>query len=133
MQVSKKSFEFILTISILSLVLTVGLYAYLGTFSRYYADDYCEAVRIASSSSPFNAVFERYTSDNWPRATMRYSNLLFVGFSEMLGTNAMQITTSMIALLWGASLILAFREVRSVFIKNWPIQRDLFFGGLIAF
>ena len=62
-------FRSILGISVLVLLIAAGLYAYLGTFSRYGGDDYCEAAQIRTSS-PLAAAFNRYFSEYWPRATM---------------------------------------------------------------
>jgi len=104
----------------------VGFYSYLGIYSRYLADDYCEAVRVYRSS-PVGAVVERYAAGDW-RAANRYSNLLFVGFSEMLGPNNMQITISSMILLWAAGLVWSVHEFRKLLGIRWVNPMDWFLG-----
>jgi len=125
-------FRSILGISVLVLLIAAGLYAYLGTFSRYGGDDYCEAAQIRTSS-PLAAAFNRYFSEYWPRATMRYSNLLFVGLSESLGRYNMQITMPLMVLLWFAGCVWSFHELRMLLRVNWSLGIDLFLGLTFGF
>jgi len=116
-----------------ALWLAIGVYIYLGSYSRYMADDYCETMRVTTAANPVAAVIERYTSDNWPRASMRYSNLLLTGISEELGRYRMQITMPVMILFWAVGLTLCVRAVRKLFAISIPIQADWFAGGLLAF
>jgi len=125
-------FRYVMGICTFAVLVSIGLYAYLGAFSRYLGDDYCEAM-LFKDSSPVSAVIERYTAGNWPRATMRYSNLLFEGFSELLGKNAMQITITSMSLLWIIGLIYGIHEIRKFLKVNWPLQLDFFLGILLVF
>ncbi|MGE5379080.1 MAG: hypothetical protein ACM3XO_28815 [Bacteroidota bacterium] len=125
-------FRYILGLAVLVLVFAAGMYAYLGTFSRYGGDDYCEAALIRTSS-PIAAVFERYFGADWPRATMRYSNLLFVGFSESLGRYNMQITIPLMILLWFAGCIWLTHEIRKISRVQWDFLVDLFLGLTFGF
>jgi len=125
-------FHYVLGVCTFALLAVIGLYAYLGAFSRYLGDDYCEAM-LFKDASPVSAVIERYTTGNWPRATMRYSNLLFEGFSELLGKNSMPITITFTAALWVIGLIYAIHELRKSLKINWPFQMDLFLGILLVF
>ena len=93
----KKIFRYTLVTCLIAMLIAIGMYAYLGIFSRYLADDYCEAVRV-NNASPVDAVFDRYV-EGATRASNRYSNLLFVGISEMLGNNSMQVTIVSMILL----------------------------------
>ena len=104
-------FRYVIGACAFAMLAAIVMYAYLGTFSRYLSDDYCEAVRF-ENSSPVAAVIERYTAENWPRATMRYSNLLFIGFSELMGKNNMPITITSMVLLWVANLVWCVYEIR---------------------
>ena len=60
-----------------SMTIAVGLFAYLGTFTRYLADDYCEAV--AARNGLIQSLIQRYQT-----VSDRYSNLLFTGLLEFL-------------------------------------------------
>lgn len=125
-------FRYIVGAGVLSLLLAAGLYAYLGSFSRYGGDDYCEAARIRQSS-PFAAVFERYFFEDWPRATMRYSNLLFVGFSELLGSYSMPVTMASMVVLWFAGTVWGTYELRKLLNIHWDFLLDLFVGLTFGF
>lgn len=125
-------FRYAMSACAVAMLIAIGMYAYLGTFSRYLADDYCEAVRVIESS-PIAAVVERYTAENWPRATIRFSNLLFVGFSEQLGKNNMPITIFSMIFLWAAGLIWSVRELRKFLKIDWYFQTDLFVGAALGF
>lgn len=125
-------FRYVIGACAFSMLAAIVMYAYLGTFSRYLSDDYCEAVRF-KDSSPVAAVIERYTSENWPRATMRYSNLLLIGFSELMGKNNMPITIAAMVLLWAANLAWCVHETRKYFKIDWFYQIDIFLGTTLGF
>lgn len=127
-----KLFNYILGIGCFALAIAIGVYSYLGSFSRYISDDYCEAVRV-NSSSPLNAVMERYTSENWPRPTVRYSNLFFVGVSELFGPESMPGTISIMPVLWSVGLVWSVYELRKLLRIDWSFLVDLFFGLSLAF
>jgi len=125
-------FRYVIGACAFAMLAAIGMYVYLGTFSRYLSDDYCEAVRF-ENSSPVAAVIERYTSENWPRATMRYSNLLLIGFSELMGKNNMPITIASMVLLWAANLVWCVHEIRKYLNINWFYQIDVFLGTTLGF
>ena len=127
----KKLFRYILTICIFAMFVTIGAYAYLGSFSRYRADDYCEAVSVREHS-PINAVIDRYSTGAW-RAANRYSNLFFVGVGEMLGSNNMQITIVAMLLLWVVGLSWSTYEIRKFVKIDWLTSLDIFWGTTLGF
>src|SRR5688572_31569501 len=109
----------------------VCMYVALGTFSRYLSDDFCETV-LVKDASPFGAVIDRYAEGQW-RAANRYSNLLFVGFSEWLGSNNVQITTPLMIFLWMVGMVWALYEIRKLVGISWLTEIDLFLGISLAF
>ena len=119
-------FKYMIWLCALAMLSVIGVYSYLGTYSRYLADDYCEAVRI-NRSSPVSAVVDRYMAGDW-RAANRYSNLLFVGFSEMLGPKNMQITIASMVLLWAIGLTWSVHEFRKYLGIHWANPMDWFLG-----
>lgn len=123
--------RYVMSISVLALLSVTLIYVYLGTFSRYIADDYCEAVRV-TSTSPVHAVLDRYSVGAW-RAANRYSNLLFVGISESLGENNMPLAIASMSLLWLVGLTWCAREIRKLLEMDWGIQSDLFIGLAFGF
>ena len=123
--------QYLFTLSSAAMSIGVGMYVYLGVFTRPLADDYCETLHVTGGSL-LEAVFERYSIGAW-RAANRYSNILFVGFSENLGDNAYQITTASMILLWTAGLVWCVYEFRRFLKLNWGFQNDLFFGASLSF
>ncbi|MBI2332167.1 MAG: hypothetical protein HYU84_08425 [Chloroflexi bacterium] len=127
----KPVFRAVLLVAVLVMLVTVGMYAYLGSFSRYIADDYCEAVRV-TTVSPFQAAFNRY-SDGSFRSANRYSNILFVGFSEILRPNSIPITIVLMIVLWTIGLSWLVHEIRKFAAVEWTRLMDVFLGSTIAF
>lgn len=127
----KKIFRYTLVTCLIAMLIAIGMYAYLGIFSRYLADDYCEAVRV-NNASPVDAVFDRYV-EGATRASNRYSNLLFVGISEMLGNNSMQVTIVSMILLWVAGLSWCVHEIRRYMKIDWFLPLDIFWGTTFGF
>lgn len=120
-----------LWVSVLAMLVAMAVYAYLGSFSRYIADDYCEAVRV-TTVSPIQAVLDRY-SDGAFRSANRYSNILFVGFSEMLGQNSIPVTMVLMVVLWTLGLSWLVHETRKITGIEWSPLVDIFLGGMLAF
>lgn len=128
----KKPFQLIALLYIVGSLLFLAAVAYLGTFSRYMADDYCEAVSIRSSS-PLEAVTTRYEDGEW-RGANRYSNLLFAGVLEsLLGLRSVAIILPLMVILWGVGLVNLVRQVRKLAGIKWHILVDVFFGALLAY
>ncbi|MEP7134749.1 MAG: DUF6056 family protein [Chloroflexota bacterium] len=127
----KKAFRYVLVICLVAMLAAISMYAYLGLFSRYLADDYCEAASV-NGSSPIKAVFDRYSAGAF-RASNRYSNLLFVGVSEKLGHHNMQITIVSMVLLWASGLTWCIHELRRYLRIDWFLPLDLFLGVTIGF
>lgn len=127
----KKNFRYILMTCLAAMLITIGMYAYLGTFSRYLADDYCETVSVIKDS-PIEAVVVRYSAGEW-RAANRYSNLLFVGIGEMLGRNNMQIMIVSMTLLWVVGLSWSAHEIRRFLNIDWFLSLDIFWGATLGF
>ncbi|MFN8400450.1 MAG: DUF6056 family protein [Anaerolineales bacterium] len=117
----------------IALWMTIGLYAFMGIYSRYLADDYCEAMRVSEASSPLAATIQRYMTPGWPRETMRYSNILFVGISELLGKYSMQLTIPLLIVLWGVGLTWLLHEVRLFFDLKISLREELFLSSLLVF
>ncbi|MDP1601779.1 MAG: hypothetical protein Q8M03_00770, partial [Legionella sp.] len=124
-------FRYIMWTCVLAMLSVALVYTYLGAFSYYLADDYCEAVRV-TESSPIKAVIERYSIGAW-RAANRYSNLLFVGIGESFGKNNMPISIIPMIVLWFCGLIWIVHELRNFFRIDWAFQIDLFGGLMFGF
>jgi hypothetical protein len=115
---------------IVSIVFLLAI-AYLGTFTRLMADDYCESFMVTDDSI-LGAVLDRYTHGRW-RAANRISNLMFVGFFELLGPHNVQIIPPLMIILWAIGLVWVVYEIRKLAKLSWPMYVDLFLGLLLAF
>jgi hypothetical protein len=117
MQLNSQSFyKILVSISIASFLFAIAMYMKLGTYSYYLADDYCEAVRV-NQSTPIQAVIERYSDGAW-RAASRYSNITFVGFSELLGENSIPITTVLMIVFYTTGLCWSVSETRKLLFRH---------------
>ena len=125
-------FRYVMGLCIFAMLATIGLYAYLGTFSRYLGDDYCETM-VFKNSSLISAVLNRYEDGQW-RAANRYSNLLFVGVAESLfGSQNIKIIPVVFILLWGIGSVYLVQQARKLAGIQWRISVDIFLGAALAF
>ncbi len=125
-------FRLSVLLNVAAMLAYLAAVAYLGTFTRYMSDDYCEAVSTRASS-PLAAVITRYEDGDW-RAANRYSNLLFVGVMEsMLGWRNIEIIPAVMVILWGLGLVVLARQSRKLAGIEWPVLMDIFLGALLAF
>jgi hypothetical protein len=109
-----------------SVLIALGMFAYLGTFTRFLADDYCETANVASGVIP--ALIKRYTT-----ASDRYSNLLFIGLSELVFPRNVQVVPVVMLALWTAAMTWLVREARQLAGQSWPFAADALLGCLMAF
>ncbi|MCL4528959.1 MAG: DUF6056 family protein [Chloroflexi bacterium] len=117
----------VMAAGITALLAALGSFAYLGTFTRYLADDYCETV-MANSGSLINALIVRYQN-----VSDRYSNLLFDALSEFLFPRQIQIMPVVMIVLWTAALIWLVREIKLFSGLQWPFAVDVFLGASLSF
>ena len=129
---SKKIFAAAVFVHIAGAVFFLAAVAYLGAFTRYMADDYCESY-TTQTYSPLTAVVSRYQEGSW-RAANRYSNLLFVGVMEsLLGWSNIEIVPVGMIILWAAGLVALSRQARKLAGWDWDFRMDAFLGVLLAF
>lgn len=110
-----------------AMILTIGMFAYLGTFTRYLADDYCDTV-LTTGGSVLSSLFDRYMT-----VSDRFSNLLFAGLTEIILPHQIQIVPVVMIVLWTLALMWLVREVRWMtgFRGSW--LSDIFLGTMLAF
>jgi len=124
-------FRIVILLNVTAALVFLGATAYLGTFSRYIADDYCESYSVAHDS-PVGAVINRYMNGQW-RASNRFTNLLFVGFADKLIPDNIATLPSLMFILWVIGLVWAIYEGRTLVGMRWPILIDFCLGTLLAF
>jgi len=117
--------------SMVAQLFALGVLAYLGTFTRYLADDYCEMI-IVRNRPLLAAVFENYM-DGRIRAANRFSHLLLVGWSDMLGTHNVQIIPGLMILVWLIGLAWTIHEVRKLVGIQQSTMLDWFLAITLVF
>lgn len=119
--------------SVIAGLFALGAIAYLGTFTRYMADDYCESNEVSKFSSPMDAVVNRYLEGGW-RAANRYSNLLFVGLADVvIGESNVQILPVLMLFLWVISATWVAYEIRRLAGREGSILVDCFLAASLIF
>ncbi len=109
----------------------IGMQAYLGTFNRYIADDYCESVQVRDDTV-LTAVVKRYVNGT-VRSSDRYSNLMFVGISQMLGKYNTQILPALMLIIWLLGLTWSGNQFRKLMEFRLPPIFDLLVATSITF
>jgi hypothetical protein len=91
-------FNLIIILGVIALLITLGVYAYLGFFSRYWADDYC-----------FSALVKNYgliggLKENYLSWSNRYTAFLLSAIGDQLGFMNVQFFPGMMIILLAAAI-----------------------------
>jgi hypothetical protein len=112
----------------LMMAAALAICAYLGTFSRYLADDYCHTSFLVTSNNIFQATIKNYIG--W---SDRYSNLFLIQFIDWGGTRGTQWMSTAALVLWVCGLTwLASEFGRSIELK-WNPGNNVWVAGLLIF
>jgi hypothetical protein len=90
--------DLLLAIGILTFGMALILYAYLGFFSRYYADDFCLTGGFLASGF-WKSQIDLYTS--W---SPRFAGTFLLNLSEFFGRSSIQAWTALVVVLWVLAL-----------------------------
>jgi hypothetical protein len=102
--------------------------AYLGTFSRLLADDYCHNNFILYSNNLIQATITSYNT--W---SDRYSNLLLIQFIEWGGNVGQQLMSAVAILLWLGGLTWLVSEIGKSIHLQWRSLINSWIAGLVIF
>ena len=114
-------------LGVVSMTVALGLFAYLGTFTRYLADDYCDTVTV-NSGPILPTLIQQYETN-----TDRFSNLLFVALSEFLFPHHVEILPVLVIFLWTAALTWLIYETHQTIGWQWHFFLDFFLAAALAF
>lgn len=115
-------------IGILTTLSTLALYAYLGTFSRYVSDDYCLSAFFLTDDF-LNAMIQRYFV-----SSSRYTNILFIGFSDKLfGWYNVAILPALMLSLFVLGMSLFLKEISQMLPWRWSRGMIFFLSLLLVF
>jgi ABC-type multidrug transport system fused ATPase/permease subunit len=105
------------------------IYSYQGWFTRYMADDYCNAVLFSKDAA--GGLVDRYLTGFGGN---RYSNIWLVGISEFLGgLKSIPYLPVIHIMLWVAGLIWVMTEVKKLLKADWSFAMTAFWGLSIGF
>ncbi len=112
-----------LTFHLLTLFIGIGLFAYMGYFSRFIADDYCFAIELRKATI-WHPLISRYLT-----LSDRYTNILFFDFAiRIAGMSGMRFFPAALIGLWTLSMIALLLTLRpswdpwtSIFLATWVI------------
>lgn len=106
MSLTKKNgwVSFLFFIGALSACVPLAVYAWLGTFSRYLADDYCASTYLYASQNIVEATLRAYSL--WGNS---YSRLMFSQLIELGGVNGIRVMAGVELVIW--ALLLAWMLV----------------------
>lgn len=121
-------FHWVLFLGIFTAFLGLALYAYLGVFSRYGSDDYCNTSFFLSGDLPGQMI------DRYLHFTNRFSNILFIGVAEKIfGWYNVAILPALMIALFVLGTYLFLKKIKQVVALNMEPAMILFLSVLVVF
>lgn len=117
-----------LVLGIITTLIGLGLFAYLGTFSRYTSDDYCLSAFFLNDNLIDEMTRRYYVSSS------RYTNILFIGLVDLLfGWYNVAILPVLMLALFVFGLFLFLREIERMLGLRWHTWMIFFLAASVAF
>jgi len=125
----EQSFGIVALLGILTTLLALGLFSYLGSFSRYGGDDYCLSAFFFQKGGFWASMVERYV-----HSSSRYTNILFIGFvDKLLGWYNVAILPPLMIALFVFGFYLFLNEIMKFVPLAWNRFASLFIAALIVY
>jgi hypothetical protein len=121
-------FQIIAVMNVLAVMFILSIYAYIGVFSRYQADDYCNNNFLLKSESIFGAVLDAYNT--WLNS---YSILVVLQLVEWTGQWGIRLVAAFTILVWVAGLTWLFSEIAKAVRLRLGFWVNLWLAGLVVF
>jgi len=119
--------DLLLAIGIITFGMALFLYAYLGFFSRYYADDFCLTGGLLTSGF-WKSQISLYTS--W---SPRFARTFLINLSEYFGRSAIQAWTTLVVVLWTSALTWAIVQASRLTRLKVPAGLALLLAEVMVF
>ena len=117
-----------LFLGIFTSLVALGLYAYLGMFSRYGSDDYCLSAFFLQENL-FEAMIRRYFE-----ASSRYTNILFIGLVDNLfGWYNVAVLPALMLVLFVLGLYLFLKMIVEMMSLGWSRSFILFLSLAVVY
>jgi hypothetical protein len=120
-------FTFVLSVGMLTLGISLLAYAYLGIFSRYYADDYCMTGLFLANGFPKALVILYQTWSN------RYAGMILVSLSELFGRSAIRSWTILTLVIWVPVLAWTFLQVSRFMRHSFSRWFSLILAAILVY
>ncbi len=120
--------NFGLFFTLLSGTLAVLFLMYIGTFTRYWADDFCFAVTLETAPNIFVAVWNSYSV--WSN---RYTNILLAGLLTMFGRGSILYAPALMIGLMAAASFLAIEQANQLFKSHLSRLTSAVLAVLLVF
>lgn len=120
--------EVILTLFTISVLIALLTYAYMGTFTRYWADDFCFTQYLKAPNNLLSATLDLYNT--WSN---RYTTLILVGISEWFGLKAISYLPAAMIVLWVTGLTILFNQIKAAFKLPRHLLSSLLAALVLAF
>jgi hypothetical protein len=125
MSSSKKTLTYLAWFGVIAAAAVLAVYAYLGFFSRYMADDYCLLVDLR---------FGDILTNSWNKYLLksnRFSNLFVLGFWELFPKN-IAFVPALHIILWVFGLYWLFTEVNKLSSLKLELPIRIFAAEILA-
>ena len=122
-----KKTDILLKINIVSLATALALYAYLGIFSRYLADDYCHSGLLKTYG------FWQALPIHYLTFSNRYMILVVPYITDLFGVRGQSYLPGVMIILWLGALYWLLNEIRHLLPITWTKQITFFLAGFLAF
>jgi hypothetical protein len=119
--------DLLLAFGIVAFGTALILYAYLGNFSRYYADDFCLTGGFLASGF-WKSQVDLYTS--W---SPRFAGTFLLNLSEFFGRSSIQAWTALLVVLWVLALTWAIVQVSRATRLKVPAGLALLLAEALVF
>ena len=120
-------FQAALLLGSVTTVIALLVYAYLGTFTRYLADDYCLSYRLAAGGV-LKVSIEKYL-----QTSNRFANSLLLGASELFGVHGTAYMPAVFIALWVFGLVWLLSQAAKTAGLRWRPLAGFFLAALLAF
>jgi hypothetical protein len=111
----------------LAVAVALMICAYLGAFTRYLADDYCQSVFLMEANT-FHATIRSYIV--W---SDRYSNLFLIQLTQWGGKLGLQLMSATYLVLWMIGLTWMVSEIGKSIQLKWNPGNNSWIAGLVIF
>lgn len=115
--------------AILAVLVALGLYAYLGIFSRYTSDDYCLSAFFLQEADFVSTMTERYET-----SSSRYTNILFIGFADQVfGWYNPAVLPALMLTVFVLGFFFLFDQIQHLLHLKWKRGSTFYLAALLAY